>query len=287
MRPVVLSWARVALLALLVLAATGCQTPNPYQRGPAPTDASVEAPVGPFAFASVAVPDADTPGFGAATIYHPTSTSGVTFGGVAIAPGWTETQSAVSWFGPLLASHGFVVITIDTNDVFDNPAARSTQLLAALDHLTGASPVRHLVDPARLAVMGHSMGGGGSLDAAKARPSLRAVVSLTGFSPDPTWPEIQSPTLLIGAQDDTIAPVDTFSKTFYRTLPNGLPKAYVELAGANHFVTNARTPTVARYVTSWLKRFVDNDRRYERFLCPGPAIGGVISAYQSTCPYAT
>ena len=78
--------------------------------------------------------------------------------------------------GPWLASHGFVVIGIETNSRNDFDTARGTQLLAALDYLTQQSPVRNRVDPNRLAVAGHSMGGGGALSAAIRRPSLKAAV---------------------------------------------------------------------------------------------------------------
>ena len=35
-----------------------------------------------------------------------------TFGGVAIAPGFTASRSSMSWYGTRLASHGFVVISM-------------------------------------------------------------------------------------------------------------------------------------------------------------------------------
>ncbi|WP_449657195.1 poly(ethylene terephthalate) hydrolase family protein [Streptomyces boetiae] len=35
---------------------------------------------------------------------------------------------------------------------------------------------------------------------------------------------------------------------------------------------------------SWAKRFVDNDTRYELFLCPAPTPSLTISAYRSSCP---
>ena len=34
---------------------------------------------------------------------------------------------------------------------------------------------------------------------------------------------------------------------------------------------------------AWLKRFVDNDTRYEQFLCPPPG-GTAIYEYRNTCP---
>src|SRR5690349_10642984 len=134
---------------------------NPYERGPAPTTASIEALRGPFATATVTVPASGARGFGGGTIYYPTSTSEGTFGAVAISPGFTATQSSVAWLGPRLASQGFVIITIDTLSRYDSPASRGDQLLAALDYLTTSSSVRSRIDASRLGAMGHSMGGGG------------------------------------------------------------------------------------------------------------------------------
>ena len=136
----------------------------------------------------------------------------------------------------------------------------------------------------RLGVMGHSMGGGGTLEAAKSRPSLKAAVPLTGWNTDKTWPEISTPTLVIGADGDTIAPVATHSEPFYESLPSGLDKAYLELNGATHFTPNTSNTTIAKYSLSWLKRFVDDDTRYEQFLCPLPRPSLTIDEYRGTCP---
>ena len=62
-------------------------------------------------------------GFGGGTIYYPTSTTAGTFGAVAIAPGFTATQSSMAWLGPRLASQGFVVFTIDTITTATSPTA--------------------------------------------------------------------------------------------------------------------------------------------------------------------
>lgn len=145
---------------------------NPYQRGPAPTGASVDATRGPFATATTTVSRLSATGFGGGTIYYPTSTAECTFGAVAVAPGFTATQSSISWLGPRIASQGFVVFTIDTNSTYDQPSSRGDQLLAALDYLTARSSVRTRIDATRLSVMGHSMGGGGTLEAAETRPTL-------------------------------------------------------------------------------------------------------------------
>lgn len=76
-------------------------------------------------------------------------------GGVALIPGFTEGRAAVDWYGSVLADLGFVVFTPDSITALDQPSARATQLLAALDHLTAQGSVRDRVDAGRLAVGGH------------------------------------------------------------------------------------------------------------------------------------
>ncbi|HEY6746698.1 MAG TPA: hypothetical protein VI357_13385 [Mycobacteriales bacterium] len=283
-----------AILAIFALAILQLVAPtraiaaaNPYERGPAPTSASVDATRGPFATAQTTVSRFSVIGFGGGTIYYPTSTAEGTFGGVAIAPGYTATQSSIAWLGPRLASQGFVVFTIDTNSIYDQPASRGDQLLAALDYLTGRSSVRTRVDATRLAVMGHSMGGGGTLEAAADRPTLQAAIPLTGWDTRKNFSTNQVPTLVVGAENDTVAPVATHSIPFYTSLNATYEKAYLELNGASHFAPNSPNTTIARYSISWLKRFVDDDTRYEQFICGiGAGTGTAISDYRNTCPLA-
>ncbi|MEU8611452.1 alpha/beta hydrolase [Actinoplanes sp. NPDC048791] len=258
---------------------------NPYERGPAPTVASIEATRGSFAIAQTAVARSSVSGFGGGTIYYPTDTTAGTFGAVAVSPGFTASQSSVAWYGPRLASQGFVVITIDTLSVYDQPASRGTQLLAALDYLTRTSSVRTRIDASRLGVMGHSMGGGGSLSASRTRPQLQASIPLTPYHSTKNWSSDTVPTLIIGAENDTVAPVASHSEPFYTSLPSSSDKAYLELNNASHSAPTSANVTIAKYSISWLKRFIDNDTRYEQFLCPAPS-GSAIQEYRDTCPHS-
>jgi dienelactone hydrolase len=158
-------------------------------------------------------------------------------------------------------------------------------LLAALDYLTQRSTVRARIDSTRLAVMGHSMGGGGSLEAARDRPSLQAAIPLTGWDLTKDWSGNRVPTLVVGAQKDTVAPVSSHSIPFYTSLSATAEKAYLELNGATHSAPTSPNTTIARYSISWLKRFVDDDVRYDEFLCgTGAGTGTAISDYRTTCP---
>ena len=282
------SWAAGALGAVLLAASgtspasAGLAGDNPFERGPAPTEASVEAEQGPFAVATEKVGAGQ--GFGGGTISFPTDTGQGTFGAVAVAPGFLEAESAIAWYGPRLASQGFVVITIATNSVWDTPDARSEELLAALRYVTDSSQAKDRVDRNRLAVMGHSMGGGGTLIAARKAPTLKAAIPLTGWSPNTSFSDLRVPTFVVSAQNDFIAPDGTFSRPFYQSLPSTLDKAYLLLAGVGHLAPTKPNTTIAEYSISWLKRFVDEDTRYERFLCPLPTGDPAIAAYRGTCP---
>ncbi|MFC5901394.1 alpha/beta hydrolase family protein [Streptomyces zhihengii] len=280
--------ATAAAAALTTVAVPGAQAAdNPYERGPAPSTSSIEALRGPYSVSQTSVSSLSVTGFGGGTIYYPTSTSDGTFGAVVISPGFTAYESSIAWLGPRLASQGFVVFTIDTNTTLDQPDSRGRQLLSALDYLTGRSAVRSRVDSSRLGVMGHSMGGGGTLEAAKTRPSLQAAIPLTPWNLDKSWPEVSTPTLVIGADGDTIAPVASHSEPFYQSLPSSLDKAYLELNNASHFTPNTSDTTIAKYSISWLKRFIDNDTRYEQFLCPIPRPSLTIDEYRGTCPHSS
>ena len=288
-RPFVASVGGLVAMAALALSTmvagvdvAGAQT-NPYERGPAPTEASLAADRGPFAVASTSV-SSFVSGFGGGTIWYPTSTTSGTFGAVALAPGFTASSTTYAWAGPRLASHGFVVFLIDTNSRYDQPASRGTQLLAALDYLTEQSSVRSRIDPNRLAVSGHSMGGGGSLEAASDDPTLDAVVALQPWNTDKTWSEIRTPTMIIGAQNDTVASVTSHAEPFYNSIPATSEKAYVERRGASHFLAGTSDDTQAKFMIVWLKRYVDDDTRYEQFICPPPATSTLISEYRGTCP---
>ncbi|WP_043734743.1 dienelactone hydrolase family protein [Streptomyces zinciresistens] len=277
--------ALAALVGLGTLSSPGAHAAdNPYERGPDPTTAGIEAARGPYAVSQTTVSPLSVSGFGGGTVYYPTSTADGTFGAVAVAPGYTASQSSLSWLGPRLASQGFVVFTIDTLSTLDQPDARGRQLLAALDHLTQRSPVRSRVDAGRLGVMGHSMGGGASLAAAVSRPSLKAAIPLTPWNLDKTWPEVATPTLIIGADGDTVAPVTSHAEPFYTSLPGSLDRAYLELNSATHFAPNSPNTTIAKYSVSWLKRFIDDDTRYEQFLCPLPRPSLTIQEYRGNCP---
>ena len=263
--------ALVAVLALIVatlfFAPPAEAQSNPYERGPDPTLSLVEGS-GPYSTSTSSV-SSFVSGFGGGTIYYPTGTN-ETFGGVVVSPGFTASTSSMAAFSNRVASHGFVVLAIDTNSIFNQPNSRGSQLLAAADWLASSSPpsvVQARLDSNRMAVSGHSMGGGGSLAASNSRDSLLASVPLTAWHTTKTWSSNTVPQMIIGAENDSTASVSSHSIPFYEGLPNSTPKMYVELDGAGHFAPNYTNSDISAMSVSWFKRWVDNDARYNRFLC--------------------
>lgn len=273
---------RPVLACALVAAAVSAQAQTA-----APTSASLNAVAGPL---SVSTSTVTAPrGFGGGTIYYPTTQG--RYGVVAISPGFTATQTSVAWLGRRLATHGFVVITLNTLTTLDQPASRANQLMAALNHVinSSSSAVKARIDASRLAVAGHSMGGGGALIAARDNPTLKASYPLTPWNTNSAFSTVRVPTMIIGADGDTIARVGTHARPFYAALPGTTLKAYGELNGATHFSPNSTNTPIGRYGVAWMKRFLDGDTRYSTFLCGTEqsryATALVFDRFLQNCPY--
>ncbi len=284
--------------SLLASGGGGGSTPGPSQpcsdcsRGPNPTVNSLEADRGPYSVASQNV-SSFVSGFGGGTLHYPTNTSGK-MGAIAVIPGYVSYENSIEWWGPRLASHGFVVITMDTNTIYDQPDSRADQLSAALDYVisqsnSGSSPISGKVDENRLGVIGWSMGGGGSLKLSTDR-SLNAIIPQAPYySGSNDFDSILTPSLILACESDTVAPVAVHASPFYNDIPNTTPKAFLEINNGSHFCANSGYPDediLGKYGVAWMKRFIDFDYRYDQFLCgPNHEADYNISDYRENCNY--
>jgi alpha-beta hydrolase superfamily lysophospholipase len=242
-----------------------------FERGPDPTAAALDV-TGPFEVASYAIPlaDAKSHHYGGATVHYPKSTT-QTFGVVAMMPGFQAFQAVYTTLVKKVASHGFVVINIDSIKRGDLPDVRAQQMAEALAHVVdlakaGKVPYAPVTDVTRRAMMGNSMGGGALLSAAVADPTLKAAVALQPWHTTKSFAADAVPTLIVACEKDTIAPNATHSDPFYASLSTSLPRS--EIKGASHlcatFLANKQQhATVVKGAIAWLKRFVDEDMRYD------------------------
>lgn len=291
MRPLAIRLGAIAatlvmgLTALTTSVTMGTAHAAGYERGPAPTASSLLRS-GSFNISSTSVSSFSVSGFGGGTIYYPTSTAEGTYGGVVLTPGYSASSSTYSRLARRVASWGFVVFAIDTNSRFDFPDSRGRQILSAVEYLTedASSTVASRLDESRVAVSGHSMGGGGTLYAADNGPSIvKAAVALQPWHSDKSWPGIDIPTMIIGAENDSTAPVASHSIPFYNSLTRAPEKAYGEINNAGHTIAATDDDWQGRLMVSWLKRYVDEDTRFSSFLCPAPSSIN-LSDYRDTCP---
>lgn len=242
---------------------------------------------GPFSVRTKRVSRQSAKGFGGGTIHYPTNASGCgLLGAIAVVPGYVSYEAAIKWWGPRLASWGFVVITINTHSIYDDPDSRAAQLNAALDHMITDDTVGSMIDPTRLGAIGWSMGGGGALRLATERSTVRAIMPLAPYH-NKSYGAVKTPTLVITCEHDRIAPNNKYSNAFYKNATG--PKMIVEVNNGSHFCPSYRFNEIllSKPGIAWMQRHINNDTRFDKFLCANEnySKNPRISAYNyKDCP---
>ncbi len=150
---------------------------------------------------------------------------------VVLSPGFTNPRSTLTALAEDLASHGYVVAGIDhtyESDATAFPDGRITTCLArealrrgraekavagraadisfVLGELTGAHPAwpgAGLIDPSRMAMAGHSLGGAAAIAAMVADSRIRAGIDMDGSTAAPIPDEgLARPFLFVGKQSN-------------------------------------------------------------------------------------
>jgi dienelactone hydrolase len=222
------------------------------------------------------------PDYSGATIYYPTNAT-PPFVGMAIVPGYASAQSTIQNWGPFLASHGIVTMTIGTNSIFENPYSRRDALLDAIvtlleENTRTGSPLLGNLDTTRIAVGGWSMGGGGAQLAAAADTTLKAVMALTPWLDTsqltPSDLNHPVPLLIFSGEIDGIAPPSSHADVHYSYTPQTTHKLIYEINNAGHSVANGPTggqDYVGKIAVSWLKQYLIGDTCYCPLLLDTPS----------------
>jgi predicted dienelactone hydrolase len=153
---------------------------------------------------------------------------------VVLSPGFTKMRATLTSPAEDLASHGYVVAVVD--HTYENVATtfpdgrvtgcaacgsydlafwrklqrgRAADVSFVLDELTGRHPAWRgagLIDPHRVGMAGHSVGGASTISAMVADPRIRAGIDIDGSTSDPlVAPGLSRPFLFLGRQN-TYAP---------------------------------------------------------------------------------
>jgi len=254
--------------ALLITAGLLSASMGAYsvETGPNPTLTSIKAD-GPFAVSSQTL-SASGRTYGSATVYSP-NTAGK-YALIAVCPGFLMPQGSIQQLAKRMATHGFVVVSIGTKSLTDQPNSRATQLLDALKAAaaltTGA--VKGKIDPARMGVAGWSMGGGGAMTAAGNTPGLKMALGWAPFNPDTSaFSKITVPVSITNGTNDRITPHEQYALAYYDMIPATTKKMVGTILDGSHFIYSYTVSEPASYTSiAWTKRFADGDTRYNAFL---------------------
>ena len=222
-------------------------------------------------------PEVSAEAFAGAMVFYPLTLSfDPPNGAVAFVPGFRAPASVYEWWGPALASLGYSVFILETNTPTDALAARADALIAAVDFIKSENqnpdaPVANKIDPEKIAIMGHSMGGGASLVAANEMgDNIKAVIPLALYCCEPgqsfngDYSSLMVPAMIIASAEDEVAPPADHAKLLYDSI--GGSKTYVEFASGNHsFVSNSgeQKAALGRFVLAFLKDNLDGRNHLE------------------------
>ncbi len=242
--------------------------------------------------------DVDVAEFAAATLFYPLTLSfDAPMGGVVLMPGYRGTQDNYDWWGPALASLGYAVMIVDTNTPTDNFAARQAALVAGVQFLKAQndnpdSPLQGKLDASRVAIMGHSLGGGASVAAAmELGDEIQAVIPLAlyccelggSFSAD--YSALSTPTLIIASAADEVAPPAGHARAVFEAIGASAPKVYLEFASGDHMLVANGGPdlgTIGRFALAFLKVHLDGKENLRDFISnPADEYASKFSRYEA------
>lgn len=286
---------KLLLLAAMCLLLTGficsCDTPDnpstdptPGNTGACPSGAICRSDTpgaysrnGSYRTDSYSLPRSATPS--ATTVFYPTNAQ-APFSGLVFCPPFTATQSMFRAWGPFFASHGIVLVTMNTSTTMDTVDSRDDQQRRVLDALKkentrSGSPLNGKLDTSRIGAVGWSMGGGATWINSSEYPGLKTAFSLAGHNATAMHRaskggSTKCPTLLInGATDATILGGMGQSDGVYRNIPAGIPKVFYEVRGKGHMTWGSPTAggaASAEIALAFQKTFLDGDTRWAKFI---------------------
>ena len=233
--------------------------------------------IGPYSVQTLTEDDGirNGPDYDGGTIYFPNNAI-PPYASIVIVPGYFTAESSIQNWGPFLASHGILTMTIGTNNILEQPEERKDALLDAIETIKEEntrinSPLHGAIDMNRFALGGWSMGGGGAQLAASVDTSLKAIVALSPWlntlTLSPSDLNHSTPLLILSAQLDAIAAAALHAEVHYSYTPNTTDKLIYEIEYGTHIVVTGPEGgdgETGRMVLSWLKKYLLSDDCY----CP-------------------
>ncbi|HEX4475176.1 MAG TPA: hypothetical protein VH142_08875 [Polyangiaceae bacterium] len=252
--------------------------PSGGDAGTATTTCTLPTPVGPTVFGNfpsadptkngpfTAVTVNNTGPMGTYTLYGPSdlTTGGPLFPVITWGNGTGTMPSTYSFLLTRLATHGFIVIASNSENVAQGtpPPMLDGVTWVFQQNCDPTSPLYHHVDTAHVGATGHSQGAFATMTAGQ-DPRIVATAPIEGSLPA----QLHGPTLLLcGGQDTTVGCMG--AQSAFGAISN-VPVMYAELLAASHtswitdsitasFTGGAESPFVD-VVTAWMRITLMND----------------------------
>lgn len=180
--------------------------------------------------------------YASARLSYPCDLSDGPYPATTLTGGFTNTKEQMYWLADHLTSHGYIVIAITPDNILGSPLVWRRAHLAGFARLEtennrDGSLVAGQVDVDQRAIMGFSMGGGGTLLAAgELGEGFATAIALApwlgGLSPD--YMNISEPVMVLGSADDTLSPASTVG-SYYESLPVDIRRALAIYRDSDHF----------------------------------------------------
>lgn len=203
---------------------------------------------------------------GSARVFYPCGIDAMSnVHSTTLTSGFTGSKENMYWLARPIAREGMVAITVSA----DNNSSVSGYERA---HKSGVSILRaENSDPGSplygklgsYGVMGYSMGGGGSINAASDLGSqVDTCVALAPYTPNPGYGHSAATLILTGTADTTAPPY--MGEGAYDDLYSIAARGYASMRGQGHmFWSNNSNPGSADdYIVAWLKYFGEGDTSY-------------------------
>ncbi|HKU41022.1 MAG TPA: hypothetical protein VJR89_22825 [Polyangiales bacterium] len=223
-----------------------------------------------------------------ARLYYPCAAGSAPSGGIAsgtfaattLSPGFTNSASTIFWLAEHVATHGFVVLVMQPDNVWGSNAEwRDAHLDAYAELLDengrSGSPVYQRIDTSEIQIMGFSKGGGGTLMAAqqlsKQGKRLGAVQALAPYFD--SWSDVNAitaPVAIHGGSSDIIAPTSRHAVPMFNGLASSTTRLLAIYNGLSHTEwysgSGSNRYKMKQYITAWMKVYLDDDPSYQMYL---------------------
>jgi hypothetical protein len=203
---------------------------------------------------------------GSARVYYPCNIDELdNVHSTTLTSGMGGSKENMYWLAEPIAEEGMVVITVSAaNNMSVSGYERAHKSGVAIlqdENDDPRSPLYGYIDS--YGVMGYSMGGGGSVNAATdLGTEVETCIALAPYTPNPGYNH-SAATLILTGSADVIAPA-YMGEGAYRDLDFIDARGYASMRGEGHmFWANNNNPgTADDYIVAWLKYFGEGDTTF-------------------------